>query len=200
MPVDIAEPEGKALILPGTICKAYNLCMAKEDLSLVYDRDMIDARVATLATEITREYKNLNPILISVLKGSVIFFSDLIRRLDFGIELDFIRLASYGPHTKTSGEVNIIYDVTLDIEGRHVLLVEDIIDTGLTVKKALDHLNKRGPASIKLCVLIDKPWQRLTPVEAAYTGFTAPDRFLVGYGLDYAEHYRNLPEIYALEK
>jgi len=90
--------------------------------------------------------------------------------------------------------------VTLDIEGRHVLLVEDIIDTGLTVKKALDHLNKRGPASIKLCVLIDKPWQRLTPVEAAYTGFTAPDRFLVGYGLDYAERYRNLPEIYALEK
>jgi len=100
LPIDIAEPEGKALILPGTICKVYNPCMAKEGLSLVYDRDMIDARVATLATEITREYKNLNPILISVLKGSVIFFSDLIRRLDFGIELDFIRLASYGLHTK----------------------------------------------------------------------------------------------------
>lgn len=174
--------------------------MIRGGLSLVFNRDEIDSRVGALAVKITEDYNDLNPVIVSILKGSIVFLSDLVRKLDFDLELDFIRLASYGTATMTSGRVEVVNDIALDIKNRHVLVVEDIIDTGLTIRKALDHLGEKRPASIRLCTLLDKPWRRLTKVSATYTGFTAPDRFLVGYGLDYAERYRNLPEIYAVDR
>jgi hypoxanthine phosphoribosyltransferase len=159
----------------------------------------INAAVVRLASEITRDYRDKNPVLIGVLKGSFVFMADLVRQLDFSLEIDFVRLSSYGDSRQTTGQVEVKLDVSTDVRDRNLLVVEDIVDTGLTTSCLLDYLKKKGPASIKLCALTEKPARRQVPVTIDYLGFTVPDKFLVGYGLDCAGKYRNLPDICILD-
>jgi hypoxanthine phosphoribosyltransferase len=159
----------------------------------------INATVLRLAAEITGEYRDKNPLIIGILKGSFIFLADLIRKLDFPLELDFVRLSSYGEDRETSGKVEVKHDIGTDVRNRHVLVVEDIIDTGLTVAFLLEYLRKKKPSSLRLCALTEKPSRRRVPVDIDYLGFTVPDKFLVGYGLDCAEKYRNIPDICFLD-
>jgi len=160
----------------------------------------INAAVVRLASEITRDYRDKDPVLIGILKGSFVFMADLVRQLDFPLEIDFVRLSSYGDNRQTTGSVEVKLDVNIDVRNRHLLVVEDIVDTGLTVSFLLEHLKKREPASIKLCALTEKPSRRQVPVIIDYLGFTVPDKFLVGYGLDCAGKHRNLPDICILEE
>jgi hypoxanthine phosphoribosyltransferase len=159
----------------------------------------INATVLRLAAEITGEYRDKNPLIIGILKGSFIFLADLVRKLDFPLELDFVRLSSYGEDRETSGKVEVKHDIGTDVRNRHVLVVEDIIDTGLTVAFLLEYLRKKKPSSLRLCALTEKPSRRRVPVDIDYLGFTVPDKFLVGYGLDCAEKYRNIPDICFLD-
>ena len=166
---------------------------------VLFTRQEIDAAVARLAAETTRDYHDKHPLLVGVLKGSFMFMADLIRRLDFPLEVEFIRLSSYGKSTHNSGKVEVVQDINSTIEGRDVLVIEDIIDTGLTTAFLLDYLQKKKPASLKLCALTDKPSRRQVPIKIDYLGLTVPDKFLVGYGLDFDEKFRNLPDICCLE-
>jgi len=154
----------------------------------------IAARVAELGAEITRDYRSdgENLVLLSVLKGSFMFLADLCRHIDLPHSIDFIGIASYGDETVSSGIVQITADVTKPIEGKHVVVVEDIIDTGHTAHYLLDNLATRKPASVKLCSLLHKPDRGVREVEIDYLGFTIPDKFVIGYGLDYAQRFRNL--------
>lgn len=161
----------------------------------LFSRPQIAARLDELASEIQRDYRDKHPLVLGVLKGSFMFMTDLVRRLDFRLEIDFIRVSSYGAARESSGRVRLRFGPVARVKGRHVLVVEDIVDSGLTTSFILDWLKKREPASLKLCSLVDKPAHRRLPVEVDYRGFIAPDRFLVGYGLDLNEDYRNLPEI-----
>jgi hypoxanthine phosphoribosyltransferase len=169
-------------------------------LQVIISQAEIAAAVKCLATAIIKDYREKNPLLIGVLKGSFIFLADLIRQLDFPLGIEFVRLSSYGSGTQTSGKVKIVKGLKLEIKNRHVLVVEDIIDTGVTIAFLLDYLKKEKPASLKLCALTDKPARHRVAVEIDYKGFTVPDKFLVGYGLDCDEKYRNLPDICALEE
>jgi hypoxanthine phosphoribosyltransferase len=169
-------------------------------LHRLYPHAEIDSAVKRLASEITRDYHDKNPLLIGILKGSFIFLADLVRRLDFTLEIEFIRLSSYGSGRQTSGKVKVVQGLRTAVGGRHVLVVEDIVDTGITVAFLLDYLKKKKVASARLCALTDKPSRRRVPVDIDYTGFTVPDKFLVGYGLDCDEKYRNLPDICYLEE
>jgi hypoxanthine phosphoribosyltransferase len=162
-------------------------------------RAAITSAVARLAAQISRDYRLKNPLLIGILKGSFIFLADLVRQLDFPLEIDFIRLSSYGRGTQTSGSVRVVQGLRSIVQGRHVLVVEDIVDTGITVAFLLDYLKKKKPASVALCALLDKPSRRRVPVAIDYLGITVPDKFLIGYGLDCDEKYRNLPDVCALE-
>ena len=168
-------------------------------LSILFTRDEIEATVNKLAAEIRRDYLGKHPILIAVLKGSFMFLADLIRRLDFPLEVEFVRLSSYGRGTESSGRIRVVQGVQSKIKGRHVLVIEDIIDTGLTTAFLLDYLNPKKPASLRLCVLTDKPARRQVPVTIDYLGFTVPDKFIVGYGIDWDERFRYLPDIYVME-
>ena len=159
----------------------------------------INAAVVRLASEITHDYQDKNPVVIGILKGSFIFLADLVRQLDFPLEVDFVRLSSYGDNRETSGRVEVKQDLGTDIRNRHVLVVEDIVDTGLTISFFLDYLKKKQPASLKLCALTEKPSRRQVPLDIDYLGFTVLDKFLVGYGLDCAEKYRNLPDICVID-
>jgi hypoxanthine phosphoribosyltransferase len=165
---------------------------------LLISRREIEATVKNLATEINRDYRDKNPLLIGILKGSFIFMADLIRLLDFPLEVDFVRLSSYGRGTESSGKVKVVQGISCQITGRDVLVVEDIVDTGHSLTFVLDYLQDKMPASLKLCVLADKPSRRQVPITIDYLGFTVPDKFLVGYGLDWDEKYRNLPDICVL--
>jgi hypoxanthine phosphoribosyltransferase len=156
--------------------------------------------VARLAAEISHDYRDKNPLLIGILTGSFVFMADLIRALDFPLELDFVRLSSYGHGTQTSGSIRVEQRLRSAAKGRHVLVIEDIVDTGITVTFLLDYLKKKKPASLALCALLDKPSRRRVPVTIDYPGITVPDKFLVGYGLDFNEKYRNLPDICVMEK
>jgi hypoxanthine phosphoribosyltransferase len=167
-------------------------------LTLLFSGDEIAATVKKLAAEIRQEYQDKHPVLISVLKGSFMFMADLIRLLDFPLEVEFVRLSSYGGG-KSPGEIKLVQDVQSNIEGRHVLVVEDIIDTGLTTAFVLEHLGKKKPASLKLCSLTDKPSRREVTVNIDYLGLTVPNKFIVGYGIDWNERFRYLPGIYAIE-
>jgi len=153
-----------------------------------------------LGAAITRDYRNKNPLLVGILKGSFVFLADLVRQLNFPLEVDFVRLASYGAGTTTSGKVKMAHDLQLNVKGRHVLVVEDIIDTGITVNFLMDYLKKQKPASLKLCALTDKPSRRRVKVKIDYRGIEVPDKFLVGYGLDCDEKHRNLPDICILDE
>ena len=168
-------------------------------LSILFTRDEIAATVNKLAAEIRRDYLGQHPILIAVLKGSFMFLADLIRRLDFPLEVEFVRLSSYGRSKKSSGKIRLVQGVQSKIKGRHVLVIEDIIDTGLTTHFVLDYLNQKKPASLKLCTLTDKPSRRQTPVNIDYRGLTVPNKFIVGYGIDWDERFRYLPDICFVE-
>jgi hypoxanthine phosphoribosyltransferase len=172
----------------------------EKKLQLLVPRKDIDAAVKKLAREITREYQDKNPVILGVLKGSFIFMSDLVRRLDFPLEVDFVRCSSYGKGEKSSGQVKMASGLRPDIKGRHVVVVEDIVDTGITLAYLLHYLKTKKPASLKLCAFADKPSRRLAVLNIDYKGITVPDKFVVGYGLDAAEKYRNLPDICYLEE
>jgi hypoxanthine phosphoribosyltransferase len=167
---------------------------------LLHSRKEIETIVARLSNEIIRDYAGKCPLLIGVLKGSFIFLSDLVRRLDFPLEIEFVRLSSYGSGLKSSGKIKMLQDMQSPIKGRDLLIVEDIIDSGQSLVFLCDYLQKKGPASLKLVCLLDKPSRRTVPVTIDYCGIKVPDKFLVGYGLDYAEQYRNLPDICYLEE
>ncbi|MEG1578862.1 MAG: hypoxanthine phosphoribosyltransferase [Oscillospiraceae bacterium] len=155
----------------------------------------LDRRTTELAAEIDRDYAGKAPLLIGILRGSFIFMADLTRKITLPVTVDFMAMSSYGRGTKSTGQVEIKKDLSEDIEGRDVIVVEDILDSGNTLYYLLKILEARGPASVKLCALLDKPERREKPVELTYRGFSIPDSFVVGYGLDYAEKYRNLPYI-----
>ena len=157
--------------------------------------DQVQARVLELGAELAADYEGRDPVLVSVLKGSIIFLADLVRATPIPLSIDLMEVSSYGASTESSGQVRILKDLSSSIAGREVLVVEDIIDTGLTLNYLLRYLHDKGPASIRICCLLDKPARRLAPIEIDYRGFTIPDRFVIGYGLDYAEHYRNLPYV-----
>jgi len=153
----------------------------------------IRTRISELAAEISRDYAGLNPLLVGVLKGVVFFMSDLLRTITIPVSVDFMAISRYDPSRKTRGAVRLIKDLDETIEGRHLIFVEDIVDTGLTLNYLVRILRARGPASIEVCTLFSKPEHRLTTLPIRYTGFELPDRFVVGFGLDYREAYRHLP-------
>jgi len=157
--------------------------------------DEVQARVVELGAQLAADYEGRDPVLVSVLKGSIIFLADLVRAMPIPLAIDLMEVSSYGASTESSGQVRILKDLSSSIAGREVIVVEDIIDTGLTLNYLLRYLHDKGPASIRICCLLDKPARRLAPIEIDYRGFTIPDRFVIGYGLDYGEHYRNLPYI-----
>ncbi|MFC1994432.1 hypoxanthine phosphoribosyltransferase [Chloroflexota bacterium] len=171
-----------------------------DKLKVFISRDEIKDKVAELAAEIRRDYRGTNPLLLGVLKGSFVFMADLARALDMPVGIEFIRLASYGAGRETSGKVKVVQGLKMSIKGRHVLVIEDIVDTGITINFFLEYLSRRGPLSIRLCALFDKPSRRTVPVTIDYPGFTVPDAFVVGYGLDFAEEFRCLPDLCVLEK
>ncbi|MEX0626890.1 MAG: hypoxanthine phosphoribosyltransferase [Chloroflexota bacterium] len=155
----------------------------------------VQTRVAELGAQLAADYEGREPVLVSVLKGSIIFLADLVRAMPIPLSIDLMEVSSYGTSTESSGQVRILKDLSTSIEGREVIVVEDIIDTGLTLNYLLRYLHDKGPASIRICCLLDKPARRLAPIEIDYRGFTIADRFVIGYGLDYGERYRNLPYI-----
>jgi hypoxanthine phosphoribosyltransferase len=162
---------------------------------ILLDADQLAARVAELGAEVTAAYAGESPVLISVLKGSIVFLADLVRQVDLPLSIDIMEVSSYGAATESSGQVRILKDLSQPIEGRHVLVVEDIIDTGLTLNYLLRYLREKNPASLRICCLLDKPARRLSEIDIDFRGFSIPDRFVIGYGLDYDERYRNLPYV-----
>ena len=166
---------------------------------VLVDEQQIAAKVAEIAETISRDYAGKDPVLVAVLNGAVVFLSDLIRRLRIPVTIDFVKWSSYGDSTRSSGVVRILKDLDESIEGRHVLVVEDIIDTGLTLHYLLENLRSRAPASVKVVALLDKPSRRRVKVRIDYPGFEVPDAFVVGYGLDYAGRYRHLPYVGVLK-
>ncbi|HEU4714451.1 MAG TPA: hypoxanthine phosphoribosyltransferase [Pyrinomonadaceae bacterium] len=169
------------------------------NLEVLLTEEQMQARIRELGAQITKDYAGLNPLLIGVLKGACLFLSDLMRAIDTPLAVEFMAISSYGSSTRTSGEVRIMKDLDVPIEGRHILVVEDIVDTGLTLSYLLANLESRGAASVKLAALLDKHERRQREVKIDYLGFPIPDEFVVGYGLDFAERYRNLPFIAVLK-
>lgn len=160
----------------------------------------IEAKVKELGKQITEDYRGKNLMLVGILKGAVIFMADLAKNIEMPILMDFMAVSSYGKSSTSTGIVRIIKDLDCSIEDKDILIVEDIIDTGLTLSYLTDNLNKRGAKSVKICTLLDKPDRRKAQVPVDYRGFIIPDEFVVGYGLDYAEQYRNLPFVAALRE
>ena len=167
---------------------------------ILVQRDELAHRVRELAGEISRDYEGRELLLVCVLKGAVFFLSDLMRHLDVSCELDFMAVSSYGSSTDSSGVVRILKDLDAPIEGRDVLIVEDIVDSGLTLSYLVRMLSARDPASLEVCALLTKPERREVDLPIRYVGFEIPNRFAIGYGLDYAERYRNLPFVAVLEE
>lgn len=173
--------------------------MNRNDVEILYDKETISKKVKELAKQISRDYEGKDLLLVGILKGAFVFMADLIREIDIPVELDFMDVSSYGMSTVSSGEVRILKDLDYSIKDRDVLVVEDIVDTGLTLKYIKDLLLKREPKSVKTCCLLDKPERRKVDINADYVGFIIPDEFIVGYGIDYAEKYRNIQEICILK-
>lgn len=173
--------------------------LADDIAEVLISEEELRAKVQELGAQIAADYKDKNPLLVSVLKGAVVFVADLMRSMDIPLDIDFIATSSYGAGNTSTGVVRILKDLDTDITGRHVLVVEDIVDTGHTLNYLLELLETRQPATLRLCVLLDKPSRREIPVQADYLGFSIPDYFVVGYGLDYAGKYRNLPFIGVLK-
>ena len=164
------------------------------------EEDMLQARIAELGEEISRDYEHREPLLVGVLKGAVFFMADLVRRINVPCEIDFMAVSSYGSGTDSSGVVRILKDLDASIEGRHVLIVEDIVDSGLTLSYLIRNLEARAPASLEVCALLTKPARRRADIVCRYVGFEIPNRFAIGYGLDFGERYRSLPYVAALDE
>ena len=160
----------------------------------------LQQRIAALGDELSRDYAGREPLLVGVLKGAVFFMADLVRRITVPCEIDFMAVSSYGSGTDSSGVVRILKDLDANIEGRHVLIVEDIVDSGLTLQYLLRNLAGRNPRSLEVCALLIKPERRKVELQTRYVGFEIPNRFAIGYGLDYVERYRNLPFVAALRE
>ena len=167
----------------------------KDILKVLISEEELEKRVEEIGAEVAADYEDKDPLFVGVLRGSFIFFADLMRHCPIRSGLDFMTASSYNNGTVSSGVVKIDYDIKGDITGRHIVIVEDILDSGNTLFNLKGHLMDRGAASVKLCVLLDKPSRRTKPIEPDYTGFSVPDEFVVGYGLDYADRYRNLPYV-----
>lgn len=163
--------------------------------SILISKEQIQTRIRELAKELDEIYKDSNPLMICILKGAVMFFSDLVRTMTIPLSIDFMAISSYGAGTRSSGEVKMIKDLDSKIEGRDVIIVEDIMDSGYTLQYLKRILNGRCPKSLKICCLLDKPSRRETSIEPDYIGFEVDNQFVVGYGLDFNQKYRNLPEI-----
>jgi hypoxanthine phosphoribosyltransferase len=176
------------------------MSLAHDIAEVLITREQLQTRIAELGQQIKGDYATLNPMLVCVLKGALLFLSDLLRALDMPCEIEFMAISSYGgKHTESTGVVRIVMDLARSIENRHVLIVEDIVDTGRTLTYMLENLRTRRPASLKVCALLDKPSRRQAHVPLDYIGFPIPDKFVVGYGLDFDEHYRNLPYVGVLK-
>ncbi len=169
--------------------------MKKDILKVLISEAELDKKVKELGKKISEDYKGKNLMMVSVLKGSVVFMADLMRAINIPCEIDFMSVSSYGSGVKTSGVVKIIKDLDINLEGQDLLIVEDILDSGLTLSYIKSILLERAPSSISICTLLDKPERRQADIKADYIGFQVPDQFVVGYGLDYDEKYRNMPYI-----
>lgn len=170
-----------------------------DKISVLISEEAVEKRIRELAKQITKDYEGKEVRLICVLKGSVFFTCELAKRIELPVTLDFMSVSSYGNGTESSGRVKIVKDLDEPIDGENVIIIEDIIDSGRTLSYLMDMLNARKPASLRLCTLLDKPDRRVTDVKVDYTGFEIPDKFVVGYGLDFAQKYRNLPYIGMVE-
>lgn len=166
----------------------------------LFSAETIAARVKELGAQLTTDYRGKELVLLGILKGSVPFFADIARAIDLPLTMDFIGVSSYGDRTESSGVVRMTQDLSAPIEGKDVLIIEDIVDTGLTMKYLLENLQTRRPSSIKVCSFLDKPEGRKVEVPVDYIAFTIPNHFVIGYGLDYAQRYRNLPYVGILEE
>ena len=168
---------------------------------ILLSEDQIQARIGELGRQLTADYHGKNPIFVGILKGVVVFFADMIRAIPIDCQIDFMAVSSYGSGTESSGVVRVKKDLSADIEGRHVVILEDILDSGLTLRHTVDYLMTKHPASLKICTFLDKPERRRPGItlKPDYVGFTIPNAFVVGYGLDYNEHYRNLPYVGVLK-
>ncbi len=173
--------------------------VAEGKLRVLFTREDIREYVNELALAVRRDYGDKNPLFLGVLKGSFVFLADLVRAVGFPLEVDLVRLASYGASTYSSGQVRMLLEPTIPVKGRHVLVVDDIVDTGICLRYLLDYLADKGTASLKVCVLFNKKERRQVQVRLDYVGAEVPDLFVVGYGLDFAERYRHLPDLCALE-
>ena len=168
-------------------------------LKVLYSEEELKAKCAEMGAQITKDYAGKNLLLVTVLKGAVVYFTDLMRAIDLPCTIDFMIVSSYGSGVKTSGVVKIVKDLDTDLTGKDLLIVEDILDTGLTLSYLKDMLAARNPASIRIATLLDKPDRRKANIKADYIGYRVPDEFVVGYGLDYDEKYRNLPYVGVLK-
>lgn len=172
-----------------------------EDIrEVLYSKEQIEQKVKELGQTLSRDFAGRNPIVICVLKGAFVFMADLVKNLDIPLEVDFMAVSSYGQSTESSGIVKIVKDLDVSVENREVLIVEDIIDSGLTLSYLVDVLNRRNAKSVTIATLFEKPGRRTVDLQVDYTGFELPDEFVVGYGLDYAEKYRNLPYLGVLKE
>lgn len=170
--------------------------MMEQDMQeILFTEEQLATRIREMAEEINRDYAGKAPLLVGVLRGSFVFMADLVRGINLPITMDFLSASSYGSGTVSSGLLDIRLDITETVAGRDVILIEDILDTGNTLSKLVAELNTRSPASLKLCTLLDKPSRRTRPIEADYVGFRIPDAFVVGFGLDFDQKYRQLPYI-----
>lgn len=173
--------------------------MIPEVERILLSQEEIAAKVRELGGKISKDYQGSELLVIGILKGAAIFMSDLVRTIDGSVAIDFMAVSSYGASTESSGVVKIVKDLDQSIENRHVLIVEDVVDTGLTLNYLVENLKSRNPASLKLCSLLDKPSRRKVAVKADYLGFEIPDEFVVGYGLDFSERFRTLPYVAVLK-
>lgn len=173
--------------------------MADKKERTLFSREEINDRVKKLGIVVSKEYKDKDLVVVSLLRGSFIFTADLVRELSIPVNVDFITTASYGHEEISTGNVEIVHDLRTDVRGKDILIVDDIIDSGYTLKKVVEHLNTKDAKSVKICVMLDKPSRRKVDLEPDYVGFSIPDVFIVGYGLNYGDHYRNIPYIFTFE-
>jgi hypoxanthine phosphoribosyltransferase len=173
--------------------------LCSEQVPILITAEELTRRVGELARQISADYQGKHPVIVGVLKGGFMFMADLVRQLTIAVRCDFVKVSSYGTGTTSSGTIKLHLDLSISVENQHLLLIEDIVDTGTSSHWLLEHLRQKGPASVRLCTLLDKPSRRQSPVTIDYLGFSIPDRFVVGYGIDYAERYRQLPYVGYLE-
>ncbi len=171
----------------------------KKQPRILFDAEQIAKRVKEMGTEITKDYEGKEIVVISLLRGSFVFAADLVRAIEVPVNIDFMTTSSYGYNQESSGLVEIVTDIRTDIKDKYVLIVDDIMDSGNTMKEVVEYIRRKGPKSIKTCVMLDKPSRREVEITPDYVGFTIPDVFIVGYGLNYGDYYRNVPYIFTFD-